>query len=631
VIAVLYGFWGKLLRINLSTSKYQTEDIAQDLLKRFLGGANLALHYLLTEMESGVDPFGEKNKLIFVAGLGAGIKAPGLDMHMVLAKSPLTGGIGESQSTGWWGSRLKKAGWDLVIIEGKALHPTLLILDDGRVTLQDATTIWGRDTYTTQSKLNSELGEDFSIAQIGPAGEKGIRYASIVNDLVFVNNRMGLGGVMGSKNLKAIAVRGTKKVPVADEVTTDEIFHFFEINYLKNPINALTSQKGIAEFVPAGNSDGLFSVQNAQSSFLPGAEQYSVKNFLQGGTLASVPCMHCPAQCKKKIIGNPLLEGHYGAPSMESIVDFGFTLNLVDPILVGQLHEWSRKYGFDSTSLGVTLGFIAECFAREWLSPAETNGLQVLFGHKSDVLNLVEDMVLRRGFGYLIGEGVGRLSHTLGERTATIALQVKGKELPLHEPRVKQMLGLGYAVAPHGPDTFIVEHDIDFDEKAPQVFVDAIHALGLTERLPAASLEAKKIRMYYYLNQVFSFMDALGMCIFAFAPVRFLPFSRIPQLIQSITGWETSLFGLMKIGEMRITLQRLFNLREGLTVGDDWLPDRLFEPIMSGPAQGLYIDPKKLKIALDFYYSLAGWDLLSGWPRREKLIELGLEEYGEMV
>ena len=193
-------------------------------------------------------------------------------MHMVLSKSPLTGGVGESQASGWWGPRLKKAGWDMVIIEGRAAYPSLLVIDNDRVELKRAENLWGKDTYTVQNILEKELGQDFSIAQIGPAGENLVRFASIVCDLIFVNNRMGMGAVMGSKNLKAIAVRGTKDVPVANEKKLEKIYHYFENNFLTNPLNFLTTQEGIASAVPSSNQDGLFSVRNAQTSFLPGGK-----------------------------------------------------------------------------------------------------------------------------------------------------------------------------------------------------------------------------------------------------------------------------------------------------------------------------------------------------------------------
>lgn len=624
---MLYGFNGKLLRVNLSTREIKNETIPDDILKKYLGGAGLALHFLLKELDRGIDPLGEENKLVFSLGPGTGVRAPGMDMHMVLSKSPLTGGVGESQASGWWGPRLKRAGWDMIIIEGRAIYPSFLVIDNDQIELRKADHLWGKDTHTVQKILEEELGKEFSIAQVGPAGENLVRFASIVCDLIFVNNRMGMGAVMGSKNLKAIAVRGTKDVPVADGKKLEEIYHYFEENFLTNPLNFLTTQEGIASAVPSCNQDGLFSTHNAQTSFLPEGEIYSVGSFLGEGSMESVPCFSCPAQCKKRVIGNKDIEGHYGAPSMESIVDFGFTLELLDPSFIFQLHEYSRKYGFDTTSLGVTLGFLAECFEKGLISKEDTGGVEIKFGKKEGVLSLLEEIIKGKGWGEEVGKGVKYLSNLLGKDTLPFALEVKGKEIPLHEPRVKQMLGLGYAVSPSGPDTFVVEHDTDFDENAPQLFLNNIQALGLLERLPSPSLEAKKVRMFYYLHQVFSFMDALGMCIFAFAPCRFLPFSLISPLIQAITGWEVSLFRLMKIGETRVQLERLFNLREGIGKKEDWLPERLFEPIKSGPRRGSRINPQDLKEAIEFFYSLAGWDIDDGFPNMGKLEELALTEY----
>jgi len=228
---LLYGFNGKLLRVNLSTREIKNETIPDDILKKYLGGAGLALHFLLKELDRGIDPLGEENKLVFSLGPGTGVRAPGMDMHMVLSKSPLTGGVGESQASGWWGPRLKRAGWDMIIIEGRAIYPSFLVIDNDQIELRKADHLWGKDTHTVQKILEEELGKEFSIAQVGPAGENLVRFASIVCDLIFVNNRMGMGAVMGSKNLKAIAVRGTKDVPVADGKKLEEIYHYFEENF----------------------------------------------------------------------------------------------------------------------------------------------------------------------------------------------------------------------------------------------------------------------------------------------------------------------------------------------------------------------------------------------------------------
>ncbi|HSV31323.1 MAG TPA: aldehyde ferredoxin oxidoreductase C-terminal domain-containing protein [Atribacteraceae bacterium] len=621
------GFRGKLLRVDLTRNVIKEERIPEQLLKRTLGGANLALYYLLRELPAGIDPLSGQNLLVFAVGPGTGCRAPGCDMHTVLAKSPLTGGIGESQATGSWGSRFKRAGFDLLLIGGKAETPRFLVIDQGKARLADASDLWGQDTTTVQARLLEKLGNDFSIAQTGVAGENGVLFASIVCDLCFINNRSGLGAVMGSKNLKAVAVRGYDEVPTADPGELQNLYSFFENHFLENPVNLLTSREGIASAVDSCNRDGLFSVANARTSFHPRAEGLEINQFLKRGTMHDVPCFACPARCKKTLGNGVLSTEPYGAPSMESIVDFGFSLELAYPDVVLELHRMSRRYGFDTTSWGVTLGFVAECFSRGSLTPADTGEMRIGFEEPYDVLPFTESMVYRKGFGDLAGRGVRFLTGELGADTYSFALQVKGKELPLHEPRIKQMLGLGYAVAPHGPDTFVVEHDTDFDEKAPTLFLDNILALGLVERLSSPLLNAKKVRMYHVLSQVFSFMDAACLCIFAFAPVRFFPFSRIPCLIQAITGWETSLYSLMKIGESRIILEKIFNLREGIGPEADWLPERMFQPIADGPGKGLSFDPTVFRQAISLYWAMAGCDAGSGWPKPEKIAELDLADF----
>ncbi len=620
------GFQGKLLRIDLSAQLIQGESISFSLLQRTFGGANLALHYLLRELPVGADPLGQDNILIFTTGPLTGCPAPGSDMHAVLAKSPLTGGIGESQATGSWGARLKKAGFDLLLIKGKAVSPCYLVIDDDQVFLRDASHLWGMETAQAQRTLLADLDGDFSIAQIGPAGERGVHFASIVCDLCFINNRMGLGAVMGSKNLKAIAVRGDKKVSVAYPGKLSHIMENFENHFLENPVNRLTTTEGIAAAVIPCNKDGLFSVRNARTSFLQGDENLAPQAFLQGGRQEDISCFHCPARCKKSIRGS-INKTVYGSPSMESIVDFSFALDIPSPHVVSHLHRMSRAHGFDTTSWGVTLGFLAECGERGLLTPSDLDGVRIAFHDEHGISELTALMLSGKGIGADLSRGVRHLSELFGNDAAPFALHVKGKEVPLHEPRVKQMVGLGYAVAPHGPDTFCVEHDTDFDESAPQLYLDSIKALGLWERIPSPTLGSRKVRMYHHLSRVFSFMDALCLCIFALAPVRYLPFSFIPQMVEAAVGWEVSLFSLMQAGEARITNERLFNVREGIARDEDWLPDRFFEPIASGPQQGRHINPTELQSAIDLYYRMVGWDTDDGLPRREKLVELDLEEY----
>lgn len=621
------GFQGKLLRIDLSTKNIQEECIPLSLYQRTFGGANLALHYLWHELPAGIDPLSAENLLIFTTGPLTGCPAPGSDMYAVLSKSPLTGGIGESQAAGSWGARLKKSGWDMVLIKGKAVSPCYLVIDDNKVLLRDASHLWGRETEQVQRELAAELGDDFSIAQIGSAGERGVRFASIVSDLCFINNRMGLGAVMGSKNLKAITVRGNKKVSVANPGKLSHILENFENHFLENPVNRLTTKEGIAAAVIPCNKDGQFSVRNARTSFLQESENLSPQAFFQGGWQEDISCFHCPARCKKGIRGS-ISETVYGSPSMESIVDFSFALDIPSPRVVSHLHRMSRAHGFDTTSWGVTLAFLAECGERGLLTPSDVDGVKIAFHDEHGLGELTALMLSGKGIGTDFSRGVRHLSELFGKDTSPFSLHVKGKEIPLHEPRVKQMVGLGYAVAPHGPDTFCVEHDTDFDQSAPQLYLDSIKALGLWERIPSPNLGSRKVRMYHHLSRVFSFMDALCLCIFALAPVRYLPFSFIPQMVEAAVGWEVSLFSLMQAGERRIALERMFNLREGITREEDRLPARFFEPIVSGPQKGRHIRPAELRSAIDLYYRVVGWDTDDGLPRREKLVELDLEEYG---
>jgi aldehyde:ferredoxin oxidoreductase len=550
---------------------------------------------------------------------------PGFARYSVLAKSPLTGCIGESPAEGFFGPELKFSGFDAVIIQGKAQGPVYISIRDGKAEIKDASHLWGMEVYECVQAIREETKDaDTKIACIGPAGENLVRYASIVSDCMFMNVRTGMGAVMGSKNLKAIAVRGHQPVKVSDPDRIRTLSKQFETHFKENFVNKAVYDAGTASFLGFLNNAGLISSRNLHTTEFEGAEKISGEHIHEAYFDKRVPCYSCPAACHRALKKTDELDINpaYGAPELELLMAFGNGCGIDDlPVLI-KAGEMCYRYGLDYVSTGVTIAFAMECFENGSLTARDTGGFELSFGNAGVILELIEKIVKREGIGALLSEGTKRAAKKILKNTGTYAMEVKGLELPLHDPRTKAMLGLSYALSPTGPDDLAVEHDTDFDAEAPELFMERVKTLGILERREATDLGIEKVRMLCYLQQVFSFMDTLCLCKFAFAPCRYYSFAELIDLIRAVTGWEVSLWELMKVGERKLAMQRVFNLREGIGPEHDTLPERVYEAIESGPKKGIKMSRKEVEEAKKAYYKLRGWDAETGWPSPEKLFEL---------
>ena len=622
-----YGWQGKIFRVDLSTGKIWEELPDEVFYRRYWGGGCIGSYFLLKELSPKIDPFHPDNLLIFASGPATGAFLPGFAKHSVMAKSPLTGGIGESQAEGFWGAELKNAGVDALIIKGKADHPVYLWLDDGNLYIKDARRIWGKCTGETYKIIRSETHPETKVALIGPAGENLVRYASIVNDLIYPNFRMGMGAVMGSKSLKAVAVKGEKEVKVKDQKTIDRISKDYEQHFLDDLIPHLQFEYGTAGAVKMVQEHGQLVTCNFLTGLIdrwedmPGSPGY--KRFFKGNQ----GCFHCPTDCKHLIKpatrGKVNLEGIYGGAEFDTTVALGSNCGIKDTFTVLRASELCNKYGLDPTSLGGTIAFAMECLEKGLIEKEDVGGLDLRFGNADALLKVTELIAYRREVGEILSEGSLRVTRRWGKDCLSFAMQSKGKELAMHDPRAKAALGLGYAVSPIGPDFAVIEHDSDFDLSAPQKFIDDAGPIGIYERLPAENLSEKKVRMLYNLQLYWSCLEVICGCIFALGPVRYMKIRDLAETMRAATGLETSLWELMKVGERRIHMFRVFNLREGFTCKDDELPERMFQPIQSGPRKGQRLDRDEFERARTLYYEMMGWDE-RGVPAKAKLWELDL-------
>ncbi|KPV62411.1 MAG: Tungsten-containing aldehyde ferredoxin oxidoreductase [Candidatus Bathyarchaeota archaeon BA1] len=622
----MYGFNNKVLRVDLTDNDLKVEESDEKVFRKYLGGRGLALHFLLKELKPRVDPLGPENKLIFATSVTTGIPLPGFCRYSVVAKSPLTGGFGEAEAGGFWGPELKFAGFDIIIVEGASKKPVYVWVHDGEAEIKDASHVWGKTTKEAQEAIREQIGDPLvRVALIGPAGEKLIRFACILNELKFANGRGGLGAVMGSKNLKAIAVRGRKRVECKDLDKVRGFARWFSENWRKYLPTVARSKYGTAEIVLPLNADGILPTRNFNEGTFGEAERISGEEMKNTIVVDSEGCFACPVRCKRVVKGAEphVTDPSYGGPEYETIAAFGSLCAVSDISSVAFANQLCNAYGLDTISTGCVIAFAMECYENGIIKRDETKGLELKFGNVNAMIKLTEMIAKREGLGDVLAEGVKRASEKIGKGAERYALHVKGKEIPLHEPRGKTGLALQYALSPSGADHLQAAHDPAFEKS-----VKDIEPFGILETVDRLSLGPDKVRLFKYLHLWWSLLDCLCVCKFVFLPhpVGVFKVNHLTEIVNAVTGWETSLLELMNAAERSLISARIFNIREGFTSLDDWLPERFFNPLRSSPREGAKISRDDLREAIKLFYEMMGWDEKNGEPKLAKLHELGLPQ-----
>ncbi len=610
------GYTGKIARINLSTRTVSVEQPSDLFYRRYVGGRGLVAHYLLRELGTKVDPLGPENKLVFACGLFTGHPIPGTGRNSVGAKSPLTGAYGESEAGGFWGAELRRAGWDALIIEGRSEQPVYLWINDDQVEFRDARHLWGKLTADCQEAIQADLGDQrVRVAQIGPGGERMIRYAGIVNDLHHFYGRTGMGAVMGSKNLKAIAVRGHGRPVMADEERVRTVTKWLGEVYpeLSKVFVTLGTGAGMDGLSRMG---GLPTLNFKLGSFEPvlniGAE--AIRDQIR---VDMTGCYACPIKCKKivKVDEPHVVDPRYGGPEYETLAALGSCCGVSDLMAVTKAAELCNSHTVDTMSGGVSIAFAMECFERGLITQEQTDGVELRFGSAEAMLAMVEKICRQEGFGKFLGQGVARMAKQIGQSSEAFAMHVKGQEIPMHEPRFKQSLGLGYAISPTGADHCHSLHDTLF--AAPGRSLQFLESMGVLEPVPVVDLSPAKVRLFLYEHFWRGLHNIFGLCIL-------LPYShdQMMELVAGVTGWDTSQWEIAKVAERALTLARVFNAREGFRRSDDKLPERFYEPLADGRLEGL--KRSDMERALNQYYDFMGWDAVTGIPKATKLYELDI-------
>jgi len=629
-----FGYHRRILRVNLTDGHISIETPDDVFYRRYLGGAGFIAYYLLREVPPGTDPLGPENRLIFACGPLTGAPLAGSGRNAIGARSPLTGAMGESDVGGFWGAELKAAGFDAIIAEGRAASPVYLWVHDGEAELRDAAHLWGLENKPTHTAIREELGEKRArIAICGPSGEKLVRYAAILADLKHAAGRTGLGAVMGAKNLKAVAVRGTGKLSLADSAQVGVLGRWMRDNY--RDLMGKFPDLGTGVSVIPYNQAGVLPVHNFRDGHLDGASVLGREGLAEHVVVRMESCYACAVGCKKvATLDEPYpVDPAYGGPEYETTAGLGSNCGVTDVYAVTKASERCNALGLDTISVGGTIAFAMECFEEGLLTLEDTRGLDLRFGNVEAMLQLVELIAARQGIGDLLAEGTKRAAERIGGGAERFAVHVKGQELPYHDPRIQHGLGLGYAVSYTGADHCHNAFDSNYEHEAG---MDSVRNLGVLEPMPATWLGPEKVRAIIYGSLRSHLNNCLGLC-------NFLPYrnDQVVEAVRAVTGWDTNAWELWKAAERLVTMARAFNVRQGFTPADDRLPPRMAEPLgPDGPSTGPWsfgpgtkgsghrpgqpIDPAAVEAALPLYYEMMGWNPVSGVPRAAKLYELDI-------
>lgn len=626
----LFGYSGSILYIDLLQKTTRVERPDQTWYRLFAGGGLMGTAILYHETQPLIDAFSPDNRLIFISSVIAGIEAPGLARFSVISKSPLSNGIAESRCEGPFGTYLKGSGFDAIVFSGKAEHPVYIIIESKSVHILPAEKIWGKTTAETTKIIEDIHGkEDIQVAVIGQAGENLVRYAGIVTNYSNQAMRMGTGAVMGSKNLKALVLKGKIMPAVYDSKGLEELKIIFQKKMLENKLSMW--QKNPPGFAASADlSDyetAYIGYENYQSNLQVENSKYTRQAYMPYFA-GDISCPGCPNDCIKLIVPEAESNTKSAGIHQEVTGSLGPNIGNGDIAVMLRANVLCNLYGIDPVSLGFALSFAMECNKNGILTSEQKKNRNLNFGDSGELLFLIEDIVFRKGLGDLLAEGVRIAANKIGGDADKYAMHVKGIEMVSFEPRSMTNLALGYATAPVGPRYDICEHDWDFDTISGwEHTLDNSRTLGIFKRVAMQELSNEKIRNYKVLNNLWSACDAMNLCIFASAPTRVWSLELIAKLIHVITGWKTSSYEFMKWGERRNHLMRLYNYREGLTAANDCLPARFFEErILNGRLKGVVLEKEQFKKMILFYYEMMGWDK-NGLPLYATIVDNGLEQF----
>nr|MDO8133380.1 aldehyde ferredoxin oxidoreductase family protein [Candidatus Njordarchaeum guaymaensis] len=598
-----------VLRVDLTKKSSKVEKIGDQVLRKYIGGRGLGVKILYDELKPKVDPFKPENKLIFMTGPLVGTYIPTAGRFHVITKSPLTGGLGESNCGGDWGPELRFAGYEGIILEGRSSEPVYLWIHDGAVEFKTAARLWGNGVWQTEDRIREELGDkDAKIASIGPAGENLVLIAGIVNKKHRVAARTGVGAVMGSKNLKAIAVKGSKKVPVADDAKLRETVKKVQQVIKENPLTGKSYPTlGTMVLFNMINEPGILPTRNFQSGYFSKADAVSGETLKDKYVKGQTGCWGCPIQCGRVTevkTGPYKIDGQ--GPEFESVWALSADCGVDNLEAVIKASNLCNDMGIDTISYGNTVACAMELFEKGKIPKSDLGNIDLRWGSAETVVNLVEMTARRKGFGNHIADGCMRLAKKYG--APELAMHVKGLEIPAYEPRGVQGQALAFATSNRGGCHL----------RAYMAATEIMgFGLGMPMKLDRFETKGKAI-MTKMAQEALAVIDSLNICKFA---VFAIGFPEMSAMLNGVTGWNLGPLDMMKAGERIYNLERMFINREGFAGKDDTLPKRFLEtPMPDGPSKGHIV---KLSEMLPDYYRQCGWE--DGKPTATKIKQLEIQ------
>jgi aldehyde:ferredoxin oxidoreductase len=615
------GYQGRMLIVDLTEGKILIESFDEQFARKYIGGVGFGTRLLYDRLAPHLDPLSPLNHLIFSTGPFSTVNFLGSTGISIVSKSPLTGLIGDSDFRGTYGRNLHSCGYDILMIKGKANTPVYIEIGDDSAEIKDAKNLWGKMTGEVQSILSQKIGKGANILSIGPAGEHLVKYACISGDVQFFAGRLGMGAVMGSKNLKAILIKkGKKEIPIANheglKTLMRKVLH--EIQH-DGTCDAL-SKYGTWNVIGPGNVKGILPTKNFQKTTFEKVEQIDGEGLLKTIYAGKRACPGCPIGCRRVVKGGglyPEISQDYGGPQYETVAALGSTVLLGDPFAIAKANELCNLYGLDTISTGVTIAFAMECVDKSVLTKKDI-GFDLKWGDPEGILKLIPMIALREGIGDMLAEGVKKVSEKIGKGSQEWGMHVKGLEIPMHDPRGKKGVGLGYATTTKGADHVTVLHDECFERE------NALPDLGFVKPMGRKEFQGKPLMAKKTQDLWGVIADVLPVCKFTMSPPRPVTPDVLVSVLRFITGWDISLDEFLTVGERVFNLSRLFNVKEGVDRTYDTLPPRFAERLQEGGSAGEAITKQDLDKMLDEYYDFRGWSR-EGIPKEELLLRLGLK------
>jgi aldehyde:ferredoxin oxidoreductase len=618
-----HGYIDNILSVDLNSGKIENLHPGEDFYRMYLGGSAIGSYFLLKETTADTDPLSKENILIIAPGVTTGASVSGVSRCCITALSPLTNMVGDSQAGGSIGPMIKRAGYDAIVIKGRSDRLSYLVVDGKQVTIEDAANISGRSVSEVRAAILEKHGsKNISMLQCGPAGEKLVRFANVMADANDAFGRAGMGAVMGSKNLRAIVVKGSGEVDFADAEALKELGRAGAKRLNGSGFPETLRKYGTPGVVKPQAEGGNFATHNYSRSWHPDYMKLDGSTYEPQMGAGMTSCFGCVVSCRKRVKANApyKLSDSLGGPEFETLGMLGSNLDITDAAAVAKANEMCNNYGIDTITMGCVAGYLFECMEKGLIHAADTGGKSLNFGDPEALFWLIENIAERNGIGDTCAEGFEAMVKKFGEKTRPFAINIKGAGLAVHMPQVKPSLALMYAVCPIGPDHMSSEHDWLLASKS-----EASMGLGILGQEDAPSTSLNKVRMTAYSQIYYSLLDSLSLCMFCWGPGSLFSYRDLEDLMHCTTGWQMTMWELMKVGERRINMMRHINAKRGFTKQQDILPDRLFEPLPDGPSKDRRVDREAFSRMKDDYYGFMGWELHTGNPSRAKMLELGLD------